>query len=83
MYWIIYFDGNQLRAYIPTDGNTWNTDNKRAYGNGEEEIDKDRNIIGSEDNDNAKKRFGVESYEYAKPNPKAIIEDITKRIKPK
>ena len=81
LYWIIYFDGNQLRAYIPTDGNTWNTDNKMAYGNGEEKRDKDRNIIGSEDNDNAKKRFGVKIYECAEPDPKAIIQDIISRIK--
>ena len=30
---IIYFDGKCLRAYIPTNGNTWNTDTNEAYGN--------------------------------------------------
>lgn len=33
---VIYFDGEELRAYIPTDGNPWNTDTQMAYGNDEE-----------------------------------------------
>lgn len=31
-YFIIYWDGKALRAYIPTKGNTWNTDTGKAYG---------------------------------------------------
>ena len=33
LFFIIYWDGKKLRGYIPTDGNTWNTDTKMAYGN--------------------------------------------------
>lgn len=33
VFFIIYWDGKKLRAYVPTDGNTWNTDTKAAYGN--------------------------------------------------
>jgi len=32
VFFIIYWDGKRLRAYVPTDGNTWNTDTKTAYG---------------------------------------------------
>jgi hypothetical protein len=33
IFFIIYYDGKQLRAYIPTDGNLWNTVTNEAYGN--------------------------------------------------
>lgn len=33
VFFIIYWDGKSLRGYIPEDGNTWNTDTKKAYGN--------------------------------------------------
>ena len=66
---ILYFDGKQLRAYIPKDGNPWNTDTKTAYGNDEES-----------DNKNAKKRFDVENYNDACPNSNQIIQDIEERI---
>ena len=33
VFFIIYWDGKKLRGYIPTEGNTWNTDTKTAYGN--------------------------------------------------
>ena len=67
LFFILYYDGNQLRGYIPTDGNTWNTDTNSAYGN-------------EHDTSNLKKRFGVDDKDMASPNSKAIIEDIQKRI---
>lgn len=30
---IVYWDGKQLRGYVPKSGNPWNTDSKKAYGN--------------------------------------------------
>lgn len=33
VFFIIYWDGKNLRGYIPEDGNLWNTDTKQAYGN--------------------------------------------------
>jgi DNA 3'-phosphatase len=36
VFFIIYWDGKALRAYIPTDGNPWNTDTHEAYGNDED-----------------------------------------------
>jgi hypothetical protein len=33
VFFIVYWDGKKLRAYVPTDGNPWNTTTKRAYGN--------------------------------------------------
>lgn len=42
LYLIIYLDqdGKTLRAYIPTDGNTWNRTTKTAIGNDEDADDK-------------------------------------------
>lgn len=48
VYGIIYWDGERLRAYVPTDGNPYNTDTNRAYGDG------DKN---NADFKNAKKRW--------------------------
>jgi len=50
---IIYWDGKSLRAYIPTDGNPWNTDTKMAYGNDEDADDKNRSkrFPGNDDPD--------------------------------
>lgn len=33
LYFIIYDDGESLRAYIPKEGNNWNLRTKRVYGN--------------------------------------------------
>lgn len=35
VYWIVYWDGKKLRAYVPTHGNPWNRKTKKAYGNDE------------------------------------------------
>ena len=39
IFYIIYFDGKKLRGYIPTEGNTWNTFNHKAFGNQERDED--------------------------------------------
>lgn len=72
IFFIIYSDGKHLRAYMPKDGNPWNTDTKQAYGNDEES-----------DNKNAKKRFGVNHYDEAHLDADLIIKDIESRIQPK
>lgn len=76
VYWLVYWDGRSLRGYVPTDGNPWNTDTKRAYGNDE-----------VADGINAHKRW-PELYD-GSPNddvggfdPDAIRKDILARIKP-
>lgn len=33
VFFVVYWDGKKIRAYVPTDGNPWNTDTKEAYGN--------------------------------------------------
>ncbi len=42
--WIYYFDGKDIRAYIPSDGNQWDKKEKRAYDGDEdhEEIDREK-----------------------------------------
>ena len=37
MLFIIYWDGDKLRAYIPTDGNPWDKKKKWAYGNSDDD----------------------------------------------
>lgn len=36
VFFIVYWDGKKLRAYVPTEGNPWNTKTKQAYGNDED-----------------------------------------------
>lgn len=33
VFFIVYWDGKEIRGYIPTKGNTWNTKTKEAFGN--------------------------------------------------
>lgn len=33
VFWIIYYDGKDLRGYVPKDGNIWNHVTKEAFGN--------------------------------------------------
>ncbi len=41
VFYIFYWDGTSLRAYIPKDGNIWNRTTKQAYGNDEDDDLKD------------------------------------------
>ena len=52
VFFIVYWDGKRLRAYIPEEGNPWNTDTNEAYGNAYAEDD-EVNL----DRVNAKKRY--------------------------
>jgi len=67
IYFIIYFDGKELRGYIPGKGNYWNTDTKQAYGNNEDADEK--NLI---------KRFS--SVDTLSFDPEKITKDIQKRL---
>ena len=42
IYFIIYWDGKELRGYIPTDGQCYDEECKAAYGSGENEEPEDR-----------------------------------------
>jgi len=81
LFYIVYFDGQELRGYIPTDGNHWNTDTHTAYGS-------EGDAPGVEDDEaassaNVQKRFGVDSTEVlGDMDPMAILDDIQKRIVP-
>ena len=44
VFFIIYWDGKELRGYIPTKGNPYNTDTKKPYGNSTEALDDGKNI---------------------------------------
>lgn len=46
IFFIIYYDGKQLRAYIPSKGNCWNRKTKSAYGNNDDDPDEDENFSG-------------------------------------
>lgn len=52
VFFIVYWDGKRLRGYVPTDGNTFNTDTMMAYGNGYEDDDEE-----SKDAINKKNRY--------------------------
>lgn len=69
VFFIIYWDGKELRGYIPKDGNSWNTGTMEAYGNNAEK-----------DAQNAKKRFRVDDYDDLVRDHTAILNDIRKNI---
>ena len=84
VFWMVYWDGRALRAYVPTDGNLYNTDTMQAYGNDPEA-----------DGRNIRKRFpelcnkdlGDEDIWYRCENQlstdaRKIIADIESRIIP-
>jgi hypothetical protein len=73
IFFIIYWDGKELRGYIPKDGNPWNTDTKAAYGN-----DADADVA------NAKKLYGIvmkEPDDVPDVDEAKILADIESRIK--
>jgi hypothetical protein len=82
VHFIIYWSGKELRAYVPTEGNLWNTDTKQAYGNDEDA-----------DYKNIKKRFFADTdpedipehlswEECPSPSGDKMIADIVERILP-
>lgn len=75
---IFYYSGECLRAYIPTEGNPWNTDTMTAYGDDtEKDIENLRkrlpNVKIEDDSD-------VDALCDMLFDPKKIIEDIKVRI---
>jgi hypothetical protein len=54
VFWIIYWDGKELRGYVPTEGNYFNRITKEAYGNGDDK-----------DLEDLRKRFPGENFESA------------------
>jgi len=83
---IIYFDGKELRAYIPKEGNTWNTDTNEAYGN--DNIADAKNMAKRFNPDLIKKFNTLDEYDDSfydefnlDFNETKIIEDIENRIK--
>ena len=85
--YIIYYDGSCLRAYIPEDGNPWNTSVNSAYGNHQY---KENVKTGEEtDTENVKKRGfkceiskdGNEDFlDEVELDYALILQDIQKRI---
>lgn len=79
IYFIVYWDGKKLRAYIPTEGNPFNTSTRWAYGNDGE------NEGGVSDADNGKFRgYEVDSHGEVHPefDWEKIKADIKTRILP-
>lgn len=65
-----YFDGKKFRGYVPSDGNVYNRTLKQAYGNADED----------EDDADALKHHGVDSYGVLEPDFAKCIADIEKRL---
>lgn len=81
---ILYFSGKELRAYIPTNGNVWNTDTHEAYGN--DNLADAKNIAKRFKPELNKKIDGMDEYDdgfYDDLNfdENKIIADIENRIK--
>lgn len=81
LFYIIYWDGDKLRAYVPTDGNHWNTDTNTAYGSEAEALDGDEDEEKAAE-ENVKKRFGVSMDGLGDLDMVAILADIQRNIVP-
>lgn len=78
IFFIIYYDGEKLRGYIPKDGNPWNRTTKRAYGNNEDADLKDMIKHGFTE------KVGDDEYEpWPSYDLRKIKDDILTRIKKK
>lgn len=93
VFFIVYWDGQKLRGYVPTDGNPYNTDTKEAYGNFDEVEDPewDKRNPRHTDRKNFEKRYGYDPGDDDVAswldedccNDVLIEQDIRKRILPK
>lgn len=80
VYFILYWSGKSIRAYIPEKGNCWNTKTKKAYGNDDEadyENMKKRKILYE---DIFPQEFDASSW--ADLNPDDLLKDIFERLSP-
>ena len=66
---LVYYTGNILRAFIPKEGNSWNTDTMTAYGNDPEK-----------DSENCKKLFGIETPRGILWNCQDILKEINEKF---
>ena len=86
VYFIVYWDGEKIRAYVPRKGNLWNTNTNMAYGNecdddGDGNISKSdrQNLISRKDEFGLKieelnsSRFCIDDIKY---NVDLILDDI-------
>lgn len=82
VYFVIYWDGKHLRAYVPVDGNPWNRTTKEAYGNDEEGDAKDakkQGLIAPDDDDEYPELNFDFDFEKIKADIMARLEPISKR----
>jgi len=87
VFFIIYWSGKELRGYIPTKGNVWNTITNQALGN---DTDKDAEFLKeifpkeyAEAKENGGKYWQDEfasNYRHIKLDANLLIQDIKERI---
>ena len=84
LFFMVYHDGSQLRAYIPKEGNLWNTDTKEALGrNPESDVQNllKRKLIDRQVAEMLIEDFCSETvYDHVDFDTGKIKEDITRRI---
>lgn len=80
VYFIIYWSGTCLRAYIPSKGNLWNRTTKQAYGNDSEKDYADALKQGyiEKGDETDPEDFVIE--DCVEPDIPKMIEDIKERI---
>lgn len=85
LFFILYWNGKNIRGYIPTDGNTWNKEFKTAYGSEEDSNKYDKKIENLTYVEKIKLREELENFVYNPPAfvSKLVIQDIMNRIQKK
>lgn len=86
VYFIFYWDGKNIRGYVPTEGNPWNTTTRMAYGNDSRADLKNAKkrypsyFDDDEDDYNEEDEFDGHDFDFDF-EPSLIKKDILERIK--
>jgi hypothetical protein len=78
VYFCVYWDGQKLRGYVPTEGNPWNTTTKKAYGN-DEDADSKNACERWPEKFEADSIVESDSFDF---EPQLILQDILGRLLP-
>ena len=79
VFFCVYWDGKKLRAYVPTEGNPWNSITKEAYGNDEVADLKDARKRWPDKFDEDTEEVESDEFEH---DPELIRKDMLERILP-
>jgi len=82
IYYVIYYDGTKLRAYIPSGGNHYNRKTKKAYGN-DDDVDTEISVFEHCQYEDLDKNGDADAVVYWKDVEGHIVKREGKFVEPK